>query len=153
MLKAAMSPNLTAPAGNAAPAVPPARPHSAEPSGDGAQWWEGLKHLPAPSREARRFQPAAPPENLPATINAVIGHFVDPGVRPALEASRRDLRLREDLDLDSLTMMEICLRLEDVLGIPMRDDDLRQFRTLGDVHGFYDRQRPGQVPPPPTGRS
>ena len=68
MLKSAMSPNLTAPApsGNAASAVPLARPQGAEPSGDGGQWWEGLKHRPAPAREARRFPLAAQPENLPA---------------------------------------------------------------------------------------
>jgi acyl carrier protein len=153
MLKADMSPNLTAlaPAGGTAPGAPPARPHGVEPSGDGAQWWEGLKHLPAPAHRATPpVLQTARPDYLPKAINAVVGRFVDPGLRPALETSGPELRLQEDLDLDSLTMMEICLRLEDVVGIRVGDDDLRQFRTLGDVHGYYGRKFTGKVALPPT---
>ena len=81
-----------------------------------------------------------PPEQAADIFQGIITHFVDADLRPKLRQSGdHHLRLIEDLGLDSLDMMEIMLRVEDLLQIRASDDQLRHFRTLGEVRQFIDR--------------
>jgi len=48
------------------------------------------------------------------------------------------------LGIDSLTMMEIVLDVQDALDLVIEDADLRRMQTIGDVIGFL-QQRFAQV--------
>jgi len=47
-------------------------------------------------------------------------------------------RLGEDLGIDSLTMLEIVMAIEEALDFRMEDSDLRNIRTLGNVRQYVD---------------
>lgn len=83
-----------------------------------------------------RFRSSGDASHLVTLINGVVSRFVEPDLRPRLQDPPETLRLAEDLGLDSLTMMEIVLLAEDVLQICIAADELRHFRTIGDVHRF-----------------
>jgi 3-hydroxyacyl-[acyl-carrier-protein] dehydratase len=56
----------------------------------------------------------------------------------------------EDLGIDSLTMMEIVILVEDVLQMQINNEELRNLRTVGDVKIFIDCKARGLPPPKPT---
>ena len=68
----------------------------------------------------------------------VIERFVEPDLRVKLKDADDDLRLIEDLGIDSLTMMEIVILVEDVLQMTINNDELRNLRMVGDVKTFID---------------
>lgn len=56
------------------------------------------------------------------------------------------MRLGDDLGADSLVLVELSMELEDWLGIEIRDADLEELRTIGDLLGLVDRKRaPAEV--------
>ena len=89
----------------------------------------------------QRSEPSATPAlgNAGDVLQGIITHYVDPNLRPKLKESGDSLLLTEDLGLDSLDMMEVMLRVEDLLKIRVSDHDLRHFRTLGEVRQYIDR--------------
>lgn len=90
-------------------------------------------------------------EYVPAIVRGIITHYVEPEVRDRLKEPADNLRLIEDLGLDSLTMMEIMIKVEDLLEVTVSDEELRHFRTLGDFRLFIDRavrDTPGPVATP-----
>ena len=68
----------------------------------------------------------------------------------SLKDADDDLRLIEDLGIDSLTMMEIVILVEDVLHMSINNDELRNLRTVGDVKTFIDCKIRGLPLPKPT---
>ncbi|MET7778434.1 MULTISPECIES: acyl carrier protein [Streptomyces] len=46
-----------------------------------------------------------------------------------------------ELDVDSLTMVEISIRIERDLGVAVGDDELRSDLTLGDLAGLVDARQ------------
>lgn len=100
---------------------------------------EALKHCSASTCEAaHQFRKDARREHVPVIVYGVIERYVEPALRAKLREPGDDLRLIEDLGLDSLTMMEIMIRLEDVLQVSISDEKLRHFRTLGEVRRFIE---------------
>ena len=73
---------------------------------------------------------------LPTIVAGVIERFVEPDLRPRLINASDDLRLADDLGLDSLTMMEIVLLTEDVFHINIGSEELRHLCTLGQIKSF-----------------
>src|SRR6202142_1571166 len=73
---------------------------------------------------------------LPAIVHGLIEHFVEGEARAKLSRSDDNLRLVEDLAIDSLTMMEIVFLAEDVLQVSIDNEELRPFRTVGDIKRF-----------------
>jgi acyl carrier protein len=47
--------------------------------------------------------------------------------------------LAEDLDIDSLTMIEIIVSTQDKFGVEISDKDLKDLRTVQDVVGYVQR--------------
>ncbi len=45
----------------------------------------------------------------------------------------------EDLDIDSLSLVEIVVRLEDTYHVKVPDEDLAQLRTVGDAVVYVQR--------------
>jgi acyl carrier protein len=91
---------------------------------------------PATYYAACKFKSFGQSEDLRTVILGVIERFVDRELRAKLVDASDTLRLREDLGLDSLTMMEVVMVAEEVVRISVSNEELTQLRTLGDVYRF-----------------
>ena len=101
---------------------------------------DALRNFPPDVSEAiRRFRDDPQPELLPLILNNLLERYVSPDLRDRLGSPADDLLLQEHLGLDSLTLMEIVMRLEDVFPITIRDEEFRQVRTLGDLRDLINR--------------
>jgi 3-hydroxyacyl-[acyl-carrier-protein] dehydratase len=118
---------------------------------DEASLRETLKRCSASTFEAAcQFRKTGNPEHLPVIIFGVIERFVESGLRGKLKESSDDLRLAEDLGIDSLTMMEIVMQVEEILQITINNQELRALRTIGEVRQFMEAKLSGtsQTPAP-----
>jgi 3-hydroxyacyl-[acyl-carrier-protein] dehydratase len=118
---------------------------------DEAALREALKRCsPSTFEAAVQFRKTGNAEHVPAVVIGVIERFVEPDLRTKLKDADDDLRLIEDLGVDSLTMMEIVILVEDVLQMSINNDELRNLRTVGDVKTFIDCKIRGLALPKPT---
>src|ERR1035441_6324389 len=75
---------------------------------DEAALREALKRCsPSTFEAAVQFRKTGNADHMPAVVIGVIERFVEPDLRAKLKDADDDLRLIEDLGIDSLTMMEI----------------------------------------------
>jgi 3-hydroxyacyl-[acyl-carrier-protein] dehydratase len=130
------------------PFIALAKPFTPE---DEAALREALKRCsPSTFESAVQYRRTGNPEHVPAVVIGVIERFVEPDLRVKLKDADDDLRLIEDLGVDSLTMMEIVVLVEDVLQMTINNDELRNLRTVGDVKMFIDCKVRGLPLPKPT---
>lgn len=47
--------------------------------------------------------------------------------------------LKEDLNADSLDIVEIIMSIEEEFGVQVDDDDALGFKTVGDVVGYIEK--------------
>ena len=112
---------------------------------------EGLKRCsPSTFEAAVQFRRTGNADHVPAVVIGVIERFVEADLRNKLKDAGDDLRLIEDLGIDSLTMMEIVILVEEVLQMTINNEDLRNLRTVGDVKTFIDCKIRGLPLPKPT---
>ncbi|MFZ9682687.1 MAG: acyl carrier protein [Cephaloticoccus sp.] len=96
-----------------------------------------LRRCPRETVEAAvQFRRTRSPEVVPVIVRGVIFRYIEVDRRELLQAPREDLRLSEDLGLDSLSLIEISMTLEDVLEVSLSEDKLRHLRTLGDISRY-----------------
>ncbi len=55
------------------------------------------------------------------------------------EGITMESNLMDDLDLDSLDAVEIVMALEDEYSLSMPDDDIAQFKTVGDIVEYVEK--------------
>lgn len=89
-------------------------------------------------------------KKLSPIIIGIFERFVEPDMRPRLAGESDDLRVIEDLGLDSLTMMEIVMLVEEVTQTKIENDELRGLVTIGDIKTFVDCRARGVQPPAPA---
>ena len=63
------------------------------------------------------------------------------GVAP--EDVTADKSFVDDLDIDSLSMVEIAVQAEDRFGVKIPDDELANLKTVGDAVSFIERAQNG----------
>lgn len=98
---------------------------------------EALKRCsPATYYAACKFRQSGDLTQIPAIVLGVIERYVERDLRPKLQGDTDALLLREDLALDSLTMMEVVMLAEDVLQVTISNEELTKLRTLGEVQRF-----------------
>lgn len=118
---------------------------------DEATLRESLRRCsPSTFEAAVQFRKTGNPDHVPAVVVGVIERFVEPDLRAKLKDPDDDIRLIEDLGVDSLTMMEIVILVEEVLQMSINNDELRNLRTIGDVKTFIDCKIRGLPLPRPT---
>lgn len=106
-------------------------------SDEDARLRDSLKRCSAETREAaREYRRTGNVACVPAIIHGLIEHYIEPDARSKLNASDDSVRLAEDLAIDSLTMLEIVFLAEEVLQVSIDNEDLRPFRTVGDINRF-----------------
>lgn len=104
-----------------------------------AELRETLKRCsPSTYAAALEFRRSGDLAQLPTIVRGVIERYVEPDLRGKFQLADPTVRLCEDLGLDSLTMMEIVLLVEDVFPISITHEELRHLRTLGEVQHFME---------------
>lgn len=75
---------------------------------------------------------------VPIVINGIIERYLPPESTVNLDECTDDTRLQEDLGIDSLTMLEIVMSIEEAMGLRVEDSELASILTMGDVKHFLD---------------
>src|SRR5690348_3237535 len=97
---------------------------ASEETKEDARLREALKRCSAGTYfAAREFRRTGGAHHLPAIVHGVIERYVDRELRGKMRAPSSELRLAEDLGLDSLSMMEIVMLAEDVLRISIDNEE------------------------------
>jgi 3-hydroxyacyl-[acyl-carrier-protein] dehydratase len=78
-------------------------------------------------------------ELIPNIVPGIVWRYVHENVRPTVEQSNSATEL-VSLGIDSLTMMEIVLDVQDALDLVIEDADLKEMKTIGDVIAFLQRK-------------
>ena len=89
---------------------------------------------------AIRFRTTGDLEALPTMVYGIIERHLPPENTRSLADAGDDTRLIEDLGIDSLTLLEIVLTIEETVGISVENEELRDIRTLGEVKTFIVRK-------------
>ena len=71
-------------------------------------------------------------------VLGIIDRHLEPEQREVFKSSDDTFRLYEDLGLDSLTMLEIVMLVEQTLQVSIDNEELRDLRTIGDVKQYLD---------------
>jgi len=120
-------------------------------SADEAQLRDALKRCsPATVEAALRYRQTKDASLLSTVVLGIIERFLEPASVARLREADDDVRMVEDLGLDSLTLIEAIMKIEEVLDISIKNEDLRNLRTIGDVRGFIEHKALGLPPPSPS---
>ncbi len=132
--------------GGSNPQVPKPAPADSE-----ASLRDSLKRCSSATVEAAlAYRKRRDPDLLPSIIIGIVERYVESDLRGKLVEGDDDVRLMEDLGVDSLTMMEIVMLVEEVVGMQINNEELRDLRTLGDVKTFIDCKARGLPLPTPS---
>ena len=69
-------------------------------------------------------------------VIGIIERFLDPEKRDLLKNASDSLNMVDDLGLDSLTMVEIVLAVEDATGMSIDNSEIQKLHTIGDIKAF-----------------
>ncbi len=112
---------------------------------------EALKRCsPATLDAALTYRRTGDVAAVPAVVLGIIERFVDPEHRPRLKTGETDLRVVEDLGVDSLTMMEVVMLVEESLKVAIKNEELRDLRTIADINAFIQARLCGKATPAPA---
>ena len=92
---------------------------------------------------AVRFRTTGDVNLLPTVVYGIIKRHLAPENNRSLVGATDDTRLVEDLGIDSLTMLEIVLSIEETIKISIENEELREISTLGEVKAFITRKLSG----------
>src|SRR3954451_4761840 len=85
------------------------------------------------------------PELIPTIVRGIVWRYVHEDMRPMVDQATAETPLAS-IGIDSLTMMEIVLDVQDALDLVIEDADLKHMKTIGDVIGFL-QQRFAEIRP------
>ena len=85
------------------------------------------------------LQRTGDPELIPTIVRGIVWRYVRENVRPIVDQATAETPLAS-LGIDSLTMMEVVLDVQDALDLVIEDADLKQMSTIGDVIGFLQQR-------------
>ncbi len=91
---------------------------------------------------ALRFRESGDVAEVPVIVYGIVDRHLAPEVSQKLDLHHVDegTRLVEDLGIDSLTMLEIVLSIEETMAMHIENEELKDLRTLGDVKTFIGRK-------------
>jgi acyl carrier protein len=112
---------------------------------------ELLKRCPAGTYEAaRQFRESKDVSQIEQIVIGIIERHLEPEQKEILLKSDDSLRMYEDLGMDSLTMLEVVMMVEQTLEVSIDNEELRDLRTLGDVKSYLNAKARGVEPPKRT---
>jgi acyl carrier protein len=74
-------------------------------------------------------------------ILAGLGEIVEEVAGVAAADVTADKSFTDDLDIDSLSMVEIAVQAEDKFGVKIPDDELANLKTVGDAVAYIERNK------------
>jgi 3-hydroxyacyl-[acyl-carrier-protein] dehydratase len=97
-----------------------------------------LKRCPPEAVEAAvNFRKTGDTSQLNIIILGLVERFMEPELRDKLhQPNADDLKILEDLGVDSLTMVELVMLVEETLGLVVDNNELRGIKTVGDIKRF-----------------
>ncbi len=114
------------------------KPFTAE---DEAEVRESLKRCSPETVEAAiAYRKTGDTSQVPTIIMGILERVMEPEARPKLQEGNDDTRINEDLGIDSLTMVEVIMMVEETLDITVDNEELRNLSTIGDVKTFITRK-------------
>lgn len=99
---------------------------------------------PATIEAAVRFRQTRDSKEVPAIVYGIIERHMPPESPKKLADADDSTELIQGLGVDSLTMLEIILSIEETLGISIDNEELRSIHTLGEVKSFIARKLSGE---------
>jgi len=75
---------------------------------------------------------------LEEKIRKHLAEASDKDIRP--ERITPEMSLREDLDFNSLSAVELVMQLEQEFGVEVSDEELETLQTVGDVFSLVDKK-------------
>ena len=85
------------------------------------------------------------PDLIETIVRGIVWRYVRENVRPILDQATAETPLAT-LGIDSLTMLEVALDVQDALDLVIEDAELKRMQAIGDVIGFL-QQRFAEVHP------
>jgi len=84
-----------------------------------------------------RYRESHALEEVALVGKGIIRRYLKADAAQLLDSATPDMPLA-DLQVESLTLLEIVLDLQDALEITIEDEELREFKTVGDVLQFLE---------------
>lgn len=107
-----------------------------------------LKRCPPGTYEAAlTFRKSQDIDQVEPIVMGIIDRHLEPDQREILNNSDESLRMYEDLGMDSLTMLEIVMLVEQTLQVSIDNEELKDLRTIGDVKAYLQAKAKGEEPP------
>jgi acyl carrier protein len=103
---------------------------------------EELRRAPAGTKEALSvFKATSAPEALEIFIRGIVARNIDESYEEILEQADENTHFVDDLGIDSLTIIEIVMTLEDGLEIELVDNALKELQTFKALKSYIIQQR------------
>lgn len=112
---------------------------SASPAGPSADELlkETLKRCsPETIAAALAFRQSGDVSLVPTVVLGIVERFLEPEVVDTLKNGDDSVKFMEDLGMDSLTMFEAIMMVEESLGVSIKNEELWDLRTVGDLKEF-----------------
>jgi 3-hydroxyacyl-[acyl-carrier-protein] dehydratase len=108
---------------------------------------EGLRRCSPKTIEAAvRYRETGDLDTIPTIVFGILERY-QPSTAPVkLSQANENARLVEDIGLDSLTLLEIVLSIEEVLKLHIENEELREIRTVGNLNTFLHDKITGVAP-------
>jgi 3-hydroxyacyl-[acyl-carrier-protein] dehydratase len=104
---------------------------------DVADLKEGLRRCSPETIEAAiRYRESGDLDAIPTIVFGILDRYQPATAAVKLSEANENTRLIEDIGLDSLTLLEIVLSIEEVLKLRIENEELREIRTLGQLNKF-----------------
>ena len=109
-----------------------------------SQLKESLKRCSPETMEAAiAFRTTGDVSAIPTVVLGIIEKFVEPEKKELLKNPADEMVLAEELNLDSISMLEIALCVEGATGVSISNEELQSMRTFGDVKEFISKKAQG----------
>ena len=102
---------------------------------------ETLKRCPDGTLEALiQYRNEGDMDALKTFLIGCIKRHTDEEYQDCLDSGDESVSFIDDLGVDSMTMMEVVMMVEECLGIRLENEDLMKVRTVGDLNAYIKKQ-------------
>ena len=113
-------------------------------SGSEALLRETLKRCSSATLEAAlNYRTTKDSAFVPVIVLGIVERFLDPEAVGKLRSGDDSIQFMEDLGMDSLTMIEAIMMVEESLGVSVNNDELMNLRSIGDLKSFIEEKLTG----------
>ncbi|MBC2604847.1 phosphopantetheine-binding protein [Pelagicoccus albus] len=92
---------------------------------------------------ALAFRKSGDVELVPTVVLGIVERFLEPDQVDTLRNGDDSTKFMEDLGMDSLTMFEAIMMVEESLGVSIKNEELWDLRTVGDLKAFISSKLTG----------